>query len=32
MSLNRLFCLEIKPLLNTDKSVKDYDHVTLYKA
>ena len=26
------FGLEIEPLCNTHKSVKDYDHVTLYKA
>ena len=26
------FSLEIEPLCNTHKSVKDYDHVTVYKA
>ena len=26
------FGLEIEPLCNTHKSVKDYEHVTVYKA
>ena len=26
------FGLEIEPLCNTHESVKDYDHVTVYKA